>query len=340
MHYRPLGETGLEASIIAFGAWAIGGWKWGGTDDQDSIRAIHTARDQGINIIDTAAVYGMGHSEKVVGKAIRDRRSDFLIATKCGLRWEGLPEGRGVYFFTDHEGNDIYRCLHPESIREEVEASLQRLGIETIDLYQTHWQDSTVPIEDTMEVLLKLKDEGKIRAIGVCNASLEQLKAYRAAGSLATDQENFSMLDQKLRGHHLTYIQEEDLGFLAYSPLALGLLTGKVTPEREFPEDDLRSQSERFSRENRKKVLDFLHQIQPIADQYAVSLAQLVLAWTAQVPGVSHLLAGIRNPEQAKENAPAGAIELKPEDFRKIDNLLREANLDLPTGLARQRKSE
>lgn len=338
MEYRKLGTTGIEASVIAFGAWAIGGWKWGGTDDQDSIRALHAAHDHGINFIDTAPVYGMGHSESVVGQAIRDRRSDFIIATKCGLRWEGLPEGRGVYFFTDDEGRDIFRCLHPESIRQEVEASLQRLGIETIDLYQTHWQDKTVPIEDTMEMLLRLKQEGKIRAIGVCNANLDQLKQYQAVGPLDTDQECFSMLDQGLRGHNLTYIQEQKMGFLAYSSLALGLLTGKVTPDREFPDDDLRSQSPRFSRENRQKVLDFLHQLQPLADQYAISLAQFVLAWSSRVPGVSHLLTGIRNPQQARENARAGAVDLKQDDFRKADNLLRKADLDLPAGLARKRK--
>ncbi len=341
MQYRQLGHLEDKASVIAFGAWAIGGWKWGGSNEGESIAAIHAAIDAGINLIDTAPVYGMGHSESIVGRAIRDRRDRVLIATKCGLRWERLPNNRGTYFFTDDQGRDIQRCLHPQSIRFEVEHSLQRLGVDVIDLYQTHWPDPNVPIADTMGTLLELKEEGKIRAIGASNTSLAELRAFREVGPLDTDQELFNMLDQGIRGHHLSFLREQRISLLAYSSLALGLLTGKVTPHRVFPPGDFRRDSPRFALAHRRAILRLLEHFQPIAEALSCTLPQLVLAWSFRVPGVTHLLNGIRTPEQALENAHAGAIRLSQSDFKAIDRLIREADLNLPSAMVRnQRQTE
>jgi aryl-alcohol dehydrogenase-like predicted oxidoreductase len=194
MRYRPLGASGIEASVVGLGAWAIGGWMWGGADEADSIRCIQAAVDLGVNLIDTAPVYGFGKSEEIVGKAIKGRRDKVVVATKCGLVWH---TDKGQFFFKSSEenigvGEDIYtvhQYLGPECIRYEVELSLKRLQVDTIDLYQTHWQESTTPIADTMAELLKLKHEGKIRAIGVSNATTEHMDEYRAVGVLDCDQE-------------------------------------------------------------------------------------------------------------------------------------------------------
>ncbi len=178
MRYRMVGQSGIETSVVAFGAWAVGGWWWGGADDSESIDAIRKALDLGITFIDTAPVYGLGHSEEVVGKAIKGRRDEVVLATKCGLVWH---TDRGSHFF-DEAGRGVRRYLGAESIRYEVEQSLRRLQTDVIDLYQTHWQDATTPIEETMGALLELKREGKIRAIGVSNATVEEMDEYRKAG--------------------------------------------------------------------------------------------------------------------------------------------------------------
>src|SRR5882724_5273624 len=192
MLYRPLGQSGIQASVIGLGTWAIGGWMWGGTDEAKAIRAIQVSLDAGITLIDTAPAYGLGLSETIVGKAVAGRRDKVVIATKCGLVWHvkrGDP-------FLDEKGKAIHRYLGSESIRYEVEQSLKRLNTDYIDLYQTHWQDVTTPIEETMKTLLDLKKQGKIRAIGVSNCAVEQLEAYRKIGPLDSAQEKYSMLDR------------------------------------------------------------------------------------------------------------------------------------------------
>ncbi len=333
---RPLGKSGIEASVIAIGTWAIGGWKWGGTDRQTSIKAIHAAMDQGLSFLDTAPIYGQGLSEEIVGEAIQDRRDQVVVATKCGLRWEGLAEGEGQYFFTDDAGTRIYRWNHPDSIRTELEHSLRRLKTDYIDLYQTHWQETLTPVEDTMAVLMDLKAEGKLRAIGSSNTDIQHLKDYTYAGQLDTTQENFSMLDQQKRGHFLSYTKDHDIGFLAYSPLAFGLLSGKINPNRVFPEGDMRKTNPRFSSENLNKVANFLTTLNPWKEKYGLNTAQLVLAWTAQVPGITHVLTGMRNPDQAEENAKPAQVEISREDFNAIDNLVQNAGLDLPPPFVRK----
>lgn len=323
MEYRPLGGSGIEASVVAIGAWAIGGWMWGGTDERKSIEAIQSSLDVGINFIDTAPAYGMGLSETIVGKAIAGRRGKVVLATKCGIVWhteKGTP-------FINQNGKTMHRYLGPESIRYEVEQSLKRLSTDYIDLYQTHWQDATTPIEETMATLLDLKREGKVRAIGVSNATVEQIEAYRRLGPVDSGQEKYSMLDRGLESKYLPYALKNNIAVLAYSPLAFGLLTGKVGPERQFPADDIRHNNPRFSVESRKQVLAMLAKMRPIAEKHALTLAQLVIAWTIAQPGLTHALVGARNSQQAEENAVAGNTALSREELEALNQIVPRQSL-------------
>ena len=320
LRYRSLGQSEINVSVVGLGTWAIGGWSWGGTDETAAIDAIAEALDRGINLIDTAPMYGQGVAEKLVGRAIAGRRNSVVLATKCGLVWHVK---KGNLFFTIPDG-EVHRYLGPESIRHEVEQSLSRLGTDYIDLYQTHWQDPTTPIEETMAELLKLKDEGKIRAIGASNASVSDLAQYRAAGQLDTDQEQFSMIDRAAESEQLPYCREHGIAFLAYSPLALGLLTGKATADREFPEGDLRHDNPRFSIENRKRIASMIDEFRPIAESKGISIPQLVIAWTVAQPGVTHALVGARNPKQAEENAAAGDVVLSDAEITLISGAVEK----------------
>ena len=327
MRLRQLGQSGLEASVIGLGTWAIGGWMWGGQDERDAIRAIHASLDAGVDLIDTAPIYGFGHSESIVGAAIEDRRNEVVLATKCGLVWD---DERGEFFFSSDEHGAsgtsgvrrIHRLLAPDSIRREVEDSLRRLRTDRIDLYQTHWQEATTRIEDTMEVLLRLREEGKILAIGVCNASAAQMARYRGVGELASDQEKFSMLDRRCEDDQLPYVHSEDMAFLAYSPLALGLLTGRIGPNREFGPGDQRHGHPRYTSENLAAMREFARELVPVASNHGATLPQLVLAWTLAREGVSHVLVGARDEGQASENARAGDLELSEDGLVLIDTVI------------------
>lgn len=328
MRTRPLGPSGIDASVVGLGAWAIGGWMWGGTDEETSIRAIHAALDSGVNLIDTAAIYGFGLSEEIVGKAIRDRRDRVVLATKCAMvcdptvgktRFRSTAQGPNP---NGHITINVY--AGPDSVRRELEASLKRLGTDHVDLYQTHWQDETTPIADTVGALMELKEQGKIRAIGACNATAAQLAEYRAAGGLDSDQERFSMIDRQIEADQLPFCREHGIAVLAYSPLGRGLLTGKVGPERKFPPGDLRLADPRFMQRNREKIAGMLDKFRPIADAHGLTLAQLVIAWTLHQPGITHALCGARNPEQAQENAAAGDVELSADELATIDGAIAE----------------
>ena len=319
MQYRELGKSGIEASVVAFGAWAIGGWFWGGAEEKEAIAAIHAALDNGMNLLDTAPLYGMGHSEVVVGKAIKGRRDKVVLASKCGLVWDS--DGKGEFQLAADEKTKradgpikIYRYLDPKSIRKEVEVSLKRLDTDYIDLYQTHWQEAITPVADVMGCLMDLKREGKIRAIGCSNATPAKMDEYRAAGQLDVDQELYSMLDRKHEGENLPYCAANKVAFLAYSPLSQGLLTGKIGPDRTFGDGDQRNIKPRFSVENRAKIMQMLATFAPFTEKYRCNLSQLVIAWTISQPGCSHVLAGARNPEQVLDNLPGGSIVLDPAD--------------------------
>ncbi len=300
MRKHPLGQSGIEASVVGLGAWAIGGWMWGGTSEDESIAAIHAALDADMDLLDTAPIYGFGVSETIVGKAIHDRRDKVVLATKCAMVCN-TKQGE-TKFASDAMGPNplghiqVQVCLHPDSIREEIEASLKRLQTDFIDLYQTHWQDPTTPIADTMGELMKLKDEGKIRAIGVSNASSDQMDAYRRVGPLDADQEKYSMLARDIERDQLPYCAKNAIAVLAYSPLAQGLLTGKMGPDREFAEGDQRRDNPTFSKERRARIASLLEEFKPIAEAHNVTLAQLTIAWTVHQPGLTHALCGARTP--------------------------------------------
>lgn len=320
MEQRAIGQSGIQASAIALGTWAIGGWQWGGTDEKHAIEAIHAALDAGITLVDTAPAYGLGLSEEIVGKALEGRRDKVVLATKCGMVWHTQ---QGTYSF-DENGTPVYKYLGADSIKHEVEQSLKRLRTDHIDLLQTHWPDKTTPIAETMCALMDLKAEGKIRAIGASNVTTAQMDEYRAAGQLDSDQEQYSMIDREIETSLLPYTRAHDIAMLAYSPLALGLLSGKIGPERTFEGDDQRNDNPRFSIDNRRRVADLLADFQPIAERNGLTIPQLVIAWTGAQPGVTHVLVGARNAKQAQENAQAGNTPLSSEDVSAMNAILAQ----------------
>lgn len=331
---RPLGSSGIDASVVGFGAWAIGGWMWGGTDHRQAVKAIRAAIGKGVNFIDTAPIYGFGLSERIVGEAVRDQREDVVLATKCGLVWNRT---RGEHYFNSSvEGVDnnrpdyrVYKNLDPDSIREEVEQSLRRLHTDYIDLYQAHWPDRTIDIDDTMNELMKLRQAGKIRAIGVSNVSETQLEKYLFRGPIDTDQELFSMLDRTIESERLPFCREQRISFLAYSPLARGLLAGKISSDRRFGPGDHRASSPRFSPENLGRVQSLLDALRPVAESRGITLGQLAIAWTLAKPGCTHALVGARTPQQAIENAAAGRVELEADEMARLERILAEHARDI-----------
>ncbi len=325
MELRKLGQSDLKLPAVSFGAWAIGGWFWGGTDDDAAVRAIQCGIDAGITCVDTAPMYGMGHSERVVGQAIAERRDEVLVATKCGLRWD-LEEGES-YFDTETPAGravKVYRNLRADSIKHECDESLKRLGIDHIDLYQCHWPDSTTPLEDTMGALLDLQQAGKIRAIGVSNFTPEMIERCMAMGTVASDQPKYNALERSFESEMLPFCMAHNIGVLAYSAIAQGLLTGKVSVDRELPEGDHRQRRPWFSRKNRQRVLDMLAKVQPIADTHDATLGQVMINWTFSQPGITSTLVGARNEAQVEENAGAAAFTLSPAEMGSIRTLVEE----------------
>lgn len=315
MLQRKFGRTGIGCSAIGLGTWAIGGAMWGGADDAASRRAIAASLDAGITLIDTAPGYGLGHAETLVGEVIRGRRDQVVLATKCGLNWH---HGRGPYFFEQY-GAKVHRYLGREGIEHELEESLRRLGTDRIDIYITHWQDPTTPIEETVETLLRLKEAGKIRAIGASNLAPGELSRYIATGGLDAIQERYSLIDRGLERSLLPAAVAAGVAAMAYSPMAMGLLTGGITPERRFDGDDIRRDNPRFSVANRQAVRDFAAALGDIMAAHAITLGQLVIAWTLRQPGIDVVLCGARDPGQALQNARAGAVSLNAAELAAID---------------------
>ena len=312
---REIGRSGVRASAVGLGTWAIGGWMWGGTDEAESIAAIQASLDAGVTLIDTAPAYGLGRSEEIVGKAIAGRRDKAVIATKCGLVWHTQ---KGNHFF-DQDGKPVHRYLGRDAIVHEVEESLRRLGTDYIDLYITHWQDPTTPIAETVAALEELKQTGKIRAIGASNVNRAELAAYIQTGSLDAIQERFSMIDREIEADLLPLTVPNGVATLSYSSLALGLLSGTIGPDRVFAGDDQRKDNPRFSVSNRRKATDFAEAVRPVAERHGASIAQTVIAWTLAQPGVTFALCGARNPAQALDNARAGTLTLGADDLAAID---------------------
>ncbi len=322
---REIGTSGIQASVIGLGTWAIGGWMWGGTDEAKSIAAIQASVDAGVSLIDTAPAYGQGVAEDIVGKALKGRRDKVVLATKCGLVWHTQ---KGNHFF-DYDGKPVHRYLGKDAIIYEVEQNLTRLGTDYIDHYITHWQDPTTPIAETMEALEALKQQGKIRSIGASNTSVDEVKAYLSAGQLDAVQEEYSMVKRDIEGTLLPVCRENGVSVLSYSSLALGLLSGKIGPDREFTGDDQRKDNPRFSMANRQKVANLMETIAPIAEAHGATLAQTVIAWTVQQPGITFSLCGARDAAQAVENAKAGQLRLTDGEIAEIDAQARAHLSDL-----------
>jgi aryl-alcohol dehydrogenase-like predicted oxidoreductase len=301
---------------------------WGGTDEKDSIEAIQTSIDHGITTIDTAAVYGFGFSEEMLGKALKGRRHLATIATKCGMRWhrekQASPDSA-----LDSLGNPltIEKNSKPESIFLECEQSLKRLGSDVIDLYQIHWPDPNTPIEESWEAMFQLKAQGKVRAIGVSNYSLEQLKRAHALHPVDSIQLPYSLIRRDIEKEILPWCQKNAVAVLAYSPLERGLLTGKVPLSRKFPKGDHRSELAFFSLDNRHLILEALEKIRPIADAHLATLAQVIASCSADVPGITGVIVGARNAAQALENAQAQQLQLSDKERELIVHCLQALKL-------------
>ncbi len=327
MDKKELGGTGVSVTRMAFGAWAIGGWFWGGADEKESVEAIEKAVDIGMTTIDTAPVYGFGQSEELVAKAIRGKRGEVEIMTKFGLKWDGT-EGKFYFDTNDNQGNPlaVYKLGRKESVIRECESSLKRLKTDYIDLYQQHWPDPSTPIVETMEALDRLKDQGKIRAGGVCNYSTDQMKEAVKYFTVASDQVPYSMVLRSIEKELIPWSIENQKAIIAYSPLQRGLLTGKVKPGYKFNEGDNRPSTPFYKEPNLSRINSFLDSIRHIADSKNITLAQLVLKWTMEQPGVTCLLAGARSAAQVVENAAAANVALIPDELdviKKSLNLLK-----------------
>ena len=314
MEVAKLGSSGIEVTRVALGTWAIGGWLWGGTDVEQSVRAIHAALDMGITTVDTAPVYGFGLAEEILAEALARQqvpREKVIIATKFGMEWD--------------DKQNTWRNARPERIRKEIDDSLRRLRTDYIDLYQIHWPDPNTPIAETAQVVKELYEAGKIRAIGVCNYSVEQLEEWRRHAPLHSVQPRYNLLERQIEKDVLPYCREHGLAVLAYSPLARGLLTGKFTENPTFKPGDSRQTDKRFTGEAYKRNLRIVEKLKALAAEKGKTVAQLAVRWVLDQPGVTVALWGARTPEQIREAAGVSGWRLSRDDLARIEAILQEA---------------
>ncbi|MCT3833268.1 aldo/keto reductase [Elizabethkingia anophelis] len=324
MEFRKLGNTDLELSAITYGAFAIGGNMWGGNEKKDSIASVRASIDNGVTTLDTAPFYGFGLSEEMIGEAIKGYdRSKIQLLTKFGLVWDGSNQGKGEFFFDAEEAGKtipVYKYASKTSVIKELEDSLKRLQTDYIDLLQIHWPDATTPISETMEALEILLQQGKIRAAGVSNYSVEQVAEARQSLNIASNQIGYSMLNRGVENDLVPYALENDLGIIVYSPMERGLLTGKYFKDGKLKDNDHRNGY--FQQFDLEKVKTFLETITPIAEDKNATLSQLVLRWTSLQSAITVVLAGARNAEQAAANAKAMDINLTAEELAFINTEL------------------
>ena len=285
MEYITIPNADLKVSRIALGTWAIGGWMWGGTDEQMSIRTIHSALEQGINLVDTAPVYGFGRSEEIVGKALKSygHRDKICISTKAGLEWK---EGK------------VFRNSDPARIAFEVEDSLMRLQTDYIDLYFVHWPESAVPFEETARLMQALKDQGKIRAIGVSNYNIDQMESFRSGADLHLCQPPYNLFERGIEVDIMPYCRQNDIALMTYGALCRGLLSGKMSPDRQFSGDDLRRTDPKFQEPRYRQYLEAANRIEMLARQrYGKELLPTAIRWILD-QDVDIAIWGARRPEQ------------------------------------------
>lgn len=320
MEYRKLGNTDLELSAITYGAFAIGGTMWGGNEQKDSIASVKASIDHGVTTLDTAPFYGFGLSEEMIGQAIKGYdRSKVQLLSKFGLVWDGSNNDKGEFFFDAGEGGKqipVYKYASKANVIKEVEESLKRLQTDYIDLLQIHWPDQTTPIAETMEAMELLLQQGKIRAAGVSNYSVDQVKEARQTLNIASNQVGYSMLNRGIEQDVVPYALDHNLGIIVYSPMERGLLTGKYFNDGKLKDNDHRKGY--FQQFDLAKVEAFLQAITPLAQDKGATLSQLVLRWTTLQPAISVVLAGSRNAEQAIANAQAMNINLTDADLQFI----------------------
>lgn len=326
MEYRKLGNTDLELSTITYGAFAIGGTMWGGNAQKDSIESIHASLDNGVTTLDTAPFYGFGLSEELIGTALKGKdRTKIQLLTKFGLVWDGSNQGKGEHFFDVAENGKnipIYKLSSKANIIKEVEESLKRLNTDYIDLLQQHWPDATTPIEETMEAMESLIKQGKIRAAAVSNHSVDLLKEASKTFVPASNQIPYSMLNRAIEADLVPYSVTNNVGIIVYSPMERGLLSGKYFQNEKLKSDDHRNVY--FGQFDLEKVKVFLDSIRPIAAEKNASLAQLVLRWTSLQKGITIVLAGARNAEQAVSNAESMNLDLNTEELSFINSELNK----------------
>lgn len=314
MKTMKIGNSELEVSKVGLGTWAIGGGSWWGeNDDAESIRTIHAALDLGINLVDTAPVYGMGHSEEVVGRAIHDRRNKVILSTKCGLMFDRTE---GSYYFS-RDGKEVYKNLTKGAIIDSVEQSLRRLQTDYIDILFTHWQSVEpfiVPVEETMEALMLLKKQGKIRAIGGSNMSSWHIEEYIKYGELDIIQEKYSLIDKRIEKEVLPTAAKHNVTFQAYSPLEQGLLTGKIRKDFVPEPGSSREGKKWYKPENLSKIVDGVDSWKVLCEKYQCTYGNLAMAWVAAQSPLVNVLCGARKVAQIEENVKAGDIQLLPED--------------------------
>ena len=330
MKYNTLKNTDLKLSTITFGAWAIGGWMWGGADKDDALDALAAAFDAGISTIDTAPVYGFGQSEEIVGKAIKGKRDKVQILTKYGLKWDDA--GKGEFYF-DTVSNDgkplkVFKYSRKESVIKECETSLKYLGTDYIDLLQIHWADPTTPISETMEAMAILKQQGKIRYAGVCNYSAAQVEEALKYFPIVTDQVPYSMVRREIESELVPFCSKNNVGILPYSPLQRGILTGKMKPGHVFGEGDTRPSQSFYKEPNFSRILAFVDSLKPIAEKHNATVGQVVINWTTQQPCIVSTLVGARNREQVLDNVKAVNFHLSGEEIAEISQSLSLLKLE------------
>jgi aryl-alcohol dehydrogenase-like predicted oxidoreductase len=316
METRRLGNSDLHITRAGYGAWAVGGggWQfgWGPQDDDDSVAAIHRSLELGVNWIDTAAVYGLGHSEEVVARALRDWKGPRpLVFTKCAMRWD--------------ESGRVTKVHSANSIRQECEDSLRRLQVNEIDLYQIHWppEDNGPGLEESWRTMAALQEEGKVRWIGVSNYDVPQLQRCEKIAPVTSLQPPYSLIRRQIENEILPYCERRGIGVIAYSPMASGLLTGAMTRERiaKFPEDDWRKNSSEFRDPKLSKNLELVERLKKVAARYKATPGAIAIAWTLRLPAVTGAIVGARNAKQAEEVMRAGEIKLSPQDIAEIEGV-------------------
>lgn len=313
------GKTELDVSVIVLGTWVTGGWAWGGSDEKDAILAILRSLELGVNFIDTAPVYGFGKSELIVGKALKEwgEHKNVVVATKCGLEWD--------------EKENIRRNSSPKRIMDEADQSLKRLGLDCIDLYQIHWPDSKTDFESSMEAMLKLRESGKIRHIGLSNFNCEQVKACLKAGPVQSLQPPYNLFERAAESELLPFCRSRGIATLGYGGLCRGLLTGKFSGDEKFTKGDLRRGDPKFKPDRFKQYTKAVDALKKIAAKYHKTVAQLALRWALRPEGVTAIIAGARNAAQAEDNAGVSGWQIDPEDLLKIEEIVAK-RIKTPAG--------